>query len=408
MTTSPAIKVVFVTDLFPEKMGYAVTRLPAALARLPNVDVHVVTAGLTAPLQNHEVRSLLSTFTDASHEIGSVRLFEGVKVHQIGYAPGIGGGIRMTGLKEKLEELAPDIVQVFVHTGWSAIDAARFQRRLGYKLFTGNHSGKIVYTPAQSNLPPWSHTRIKEFLKRGLPGRFISSRTILCYGATADASEVAWRFFGVPKSKVKTTTLGVDTDLFHPADNDAELAAARALRHALGVADDELLCLYTGRLTEVKQGLVLAKAIAALGAEGYRYRAVFFGAGPEEEPIRGINGSVVHPFVPYKQLGDVYRAADIAVWPAEITTSTLDGAACGIPIVVNDQILAEERYEGNGLTYRLGDVDDLKRVLLRLKDPALRKTLGDEGARKMRTHFSWDALAQERLDDYRAALRGPA
>ena len=407
MKAEKRVRVAVVADTFAETMGYAGTRLPAALAKKPGVDVFLVTAGLPAYYQIADYQSTYGRFHDAPFPPGTVREFDGFEVHYVAYKHAY-GGVRMTGLEAKLAELRPDVVQSFAHTGWLAIDCARFQRRLGYKLFTGNHSGKIVYTPAQSNLPPWSQTRIKEFLKRGLPGRFISSRTILCYGATADASEVAWRFFGVPKSKVKTTTLGVDTDLFHPADNDAELAAARALRHALGVADDELLCLYTGRLTEVKQGLVLAKAIAALRAEGHRNRAVFFGAGPEEESIRSIDGSVVHPVVPYKQLGDVYRAADIAVWPAEITTSTLDGAACGIPIVVNDQILAEERYEGNGLTYRLGDVDDLKRVLLRLKDPALRKTLGDEGARKMRTHFSWDALAQERLDDYRAALRRPA
>lgn len=400
--TREACRIAVVADTFAETMGYAGTKLPAALAKKPGVDVHLVTAGLPAYYQIADYEKTYGRFQKPPYPPGTVRDFDGFKVHYVDYRHAY-GGVRLTGLRAKLAELKPDIVQVFAHTGWLGIDAARFQRALAYKLFTGNHSGKIVYPLAQADHVPWSMW-LKELLRRGLPGRFISSRTTLCYGATADASEVATRFFGVPAAKMKTTTLGVDVDLFHPAQDDAEKAAATALRHQLGVANDELMCLYTGRLTDVKMGLVLAQAVAALRAQGHRYRAVFFGAGPQEDDIRTVEGSIVHPFVPYRQLPDVYRAADIAVWPAEITTSTLDGAACGIPIVVNDQILAEERYEGNGLTYRLGDVEDLQAVLLRLKDPALRQTLGAEGARKMREQFSWDALAQERLDDYLASL----
>ena len=41
----------------------------------------------------------------------------------------------------------------------------------------------------------------------------------------------------------------------------------------------------------------------------------------------------------------------------------LDAAACGLPVVVNDTLRATERINGNGLQYRLNDVDDLVRVL---------------------------------------------
>jgi glycosyltransferase involved in cell wall biosynthesis len=62
-------------------------------------------------------------------------------------------------------------------------------------------------------------------------------------------------------------------------------------------------------------------------------------------------------FVPVNELADYFRAADIGVWPRE-STSMLDAAACGLPIVVNDtsSLLG---IEGNGLVYELNNVDDM-------------------------------------------------
>ena len=82
----------------------------------------------------------------------------------------------------------------------------------------------------------------------------------------------------------------------------------------------------------------------------------------------------------------------------------IDAAACGLPIVVNDQLRARERVDGNGLTYRSGDVADLAAVIRRFLDPSLRLSLGQAGARKMATTFSWDGIARRRLHDYEAAL----
>lgn len=82
----------------------------------------------------------------------------------------------------------------------------------------------------------------------------------------------------------------------------------------------------------------------------------------------------------------------------------LDAAACGLPIVVNHTMNAVERIDGNGLTYILGDLNDLIRVLgsLRYKDE--RRKLGSVGAIKMASTFSWESVTNRRLADYEAAL----
>jgi glycosyltransferase involved in cell wall biosynthesis len=111
-----------------------------------------------------------------------------------------------------------------------------------------------------------------------------------------------------------------------------------------------------------------------------------------------------HPFIPFYELGDFYRSADIGVWPTQESTSMLDAAACGLPIVVNDTLVAIERIEGNGLIYKLNDVNDLVRALRSLRAPQERKRLGLLGADKMARTFSWESVAKRRLADYEVAL----
>ena len=66
----------------------------------------------------------------------------------------------------------------------------------------------------------------------------------------------------------------------------------------------------------------------------------------------------------------------------------LDAAACGLPLVVNDTLKAHERIDGNGMQYKVNDLDDLVRAIGQLQDARLRQTLGASGAQKMRNQFS--------------------
>lgn len=396
------VRVVILNETLPEGMGYAGLAVPKTMKNL-GVDVHYVTAGLPVYYSMADYEETYRDFHQARDRPGTIRQVEGYPVHFLDFRK-VYGGVRMKGLREKLTELRPDVVQTFSHVAWAPLDAALLQPALGYKLFTGNHTTASVYPLARMDAGPLHPTRIKEFLIRGLPGRFVSSRSERCYGATADCSDVAVRFFGVDPDKLTTLPLGVETDIFHPAANDEERAEAGSLRRELGARDDEILCAYTGRFSEQKNPLLLARAVADLRASGEPYRAVFFGEGVQRKQIEEAEGSIVRPFVHYTRLAALYRGADIGVWPTQESTSMIDCAASGTPIVVNDTIAAVERVEGNGLRYRLGDMDDLQRALLALRDPKERERLGRAGAEKMERDFGWRALVQARLNDYGAAL----
>jgi glycosyltransferase involved in cell wall biosynthesis len=173
----------------------------------------------------------------------------------------------------------------------------------------------------------------------------------------------------------------------------------------LGFSERDIVCIYTGRFSEDKNPLLLAQAIARLADKGHAFKAVFVGNGPQADLVADCPGCVTHPFVPLGELADFYRSADIGVWPAQESMSMLDAAACGLPVIANDQMQAMERIEGNGVAYRLHDLNDLERALLALEDGDVRRRLGSVGARKMAGAYSWRSIAIRRLQDYEAVLR---
>jgi glycosyltransferase involved in cell wall biosynthesis len=176
------------------------------------------------------------------------------------------------------------------------------------------------------------------------------------------------------------------------------------LRQTLGIKESDVLCIYSGRFEQEKNPLALARAVEHLRKHGQPYRAVFVGTGAQYSMIKGRDGCLIHPFVPWVELPMFYRAADIGVWPRQESLSMLDAAASGLPLLVSDRVKARERIEGNGLTFKEDDVADLATALLTLREAGVRRTLGEYGCEKMRRDFSWTTIAKRRLSDYKAAV----
>lgn len=395
------MRVVLLSETYPKDMGYLVTLLPKYLAR-QGAEVHLIVLDLPPYHYLPDYRRTYSSFVDPRLPVaGSVEQVDGYTVHVLAHHRWFGYAAP-AGLIAKLRELRPDVVYSSVAIGWLPLLALFGQWRLGYQLFTGSHTAAIMF-PLAGRRHPWLRPAgIACLLARWLPGRLVSLFTRICYAPTRDCGAVAARFFGVQRDKLRIVHLGVDLEVFHPraAGEDAERAATRA---ELGIGPDEIVCIYTGKMTEWKNPLLVADAVAALRARGLPYRGLFIGEGAQRDAIAARPDCVVLDLMPYRRLGRYFRAADIAVWPTNESTSMLDAAACGLPIVVSDRIY-RDHVDGNGRVYRMNDRDDLVRVLDELGDPALRASLGSAGARKMTERFNWETIAADRLADFRQAL----
>ncbi len=396
------MKIVIISDWFAERMGYAENCLPKAIALLEQ-QVHLVTSNVQPYFDLPEYKETYEPFIGPGVVACETRQIDGYTLHRLPYAK-IAGRLRIQGLGAKLDALRPQIVQTFDAFSWTTVEAALARAFLGYRLFLESHLHASVFPPLSQ--PTGIRQQLKWRIYAATLGRWISAVSEKCYPISPDAAEIAVRFLGIQRQKIQVCSLGVDTDLFKPAQDESSQQARLKLRAQLGFAPTDIVCIYTGRFSADKDPLCLARAIDRLFVRGEAFRGLFVGNGTEAQvnAIRAHPGCITHPFVPVQALPPFYRAADIGVWPRQESTSQLDAAACGLPIILSNRVQVRERVDGNGLVYAEGDPDDLARQIHSLAHTEIRRQMSEIGVRRMRERFSWNRIARERVDDYQVAL----
>ncbi|MEW6400636.1 MAG: glycosyltransferase family 4 protein [Chloroflexota bacterium] len=397
------MKIVVVTDWFAEKMGYAENFLPKALASL-GVEVHVITSNVQPYFSDPFYKEVYEPYIGPGIVECGVRQLDGYTLHRLPHGRWR-GRLRISGLLECIRQIKPEIVQTFDTHCLSTYELTLAKPWLGYKLFHESHLHASVFAPMTQGMD--IQQRFKWMVYATTLGRIVSLMAEKCYPVSIDAADIIVQFFGFQPSKISICSLGVDTDLFKIACDTPLQNARQELRKQLGFTPDEIVCIYTGRLTNDKGPLVLAEAISTLVSQGLPFRGLFVGSGqkPEQEAIEACPGCVTHPFVPVQELARFYQAVDIGVWPKQESTSQLDAAACGLPIIVSDKVSVHERVDGNGLHYEEGNSDHLAQQIRKLSDAAIRARMGEIGAENMRINFSWQRIAKERLQDYELARK---
>jgi glycosyltransferase involved in cell wall biosynthesis len=393
------MKIAFVQEWHAEKMGYVDNCLPKAVAALGH-EVHLITSNVQPYFDAPDYQETYEPFLGPGVVDCGIKEVDGYTLHRLPYAKWK-GWLRLEGLRKKLWGLHPQIVQTFETFSCLAYETSLLKGLLGYKLFLESHIHASVFPPAtrRGGIRERLHWR----LYAATVGRWVSLCSERCYPISTDAADVVIRFFGIPKRKASIYSLGVDTSLFRPCADDSSRQVRARFRQQLGFLPSDIVCIYTGRLSGGKDPLCLAQAIGLLAAQGEPFRGLFVGSGPQTEAIRACPGCTVYPFVAFRELPGLYWTADIGVWPKQESTSQLDAAACGLPLILSKRIQVHERIDGNGLLYEEDDPPDLARQIRRLADSALRRRLGEHGARKIRAQFGWDCIAKQRVQDYEAA-----
>ena len=389
------MKIVFVFNGFTETTGYTSNCLPKAMAKLGH-EVHVIAPNVQVYFNHPNYKETFQDFYgDPIVETGTKEL-NGFQLHRLAHKT-YKTEVYMKGLFKKLKSIRPEIVHVFQLDAIITHQLFWYKFRLGYKLFTANHMLKSVFPLADN----WSNTNVFKKLiwqvKHFYPGRIINLFTKKTYCQTPDAKQIAIKFFGVRESICVIDPLGVDTDLFKPF-NDRDKATIKA---SYGFTEEDFICIYTGRFTEGKNPLLLAKAIQRLQYSGHKIQGLFIGNGPQEKEILECDGCRTSPFVDFQNLPKVYNMAKIGIWPQQDSMSMLDALACGIPIIVSDKVSAIERVDGSGLMYEEGSEQDLADKIEELyKQKDLHLALSKVASEKIKLNYSWDKIAKNRELDY--------
>jgi len=225
---------------------------------------------------------------------------------------------------------------------------------------------------------------------------------------------------GYPESRIMVCHNGVDPGKYNP-DRFREEDIAE-FRRDLGVEEDEKMVLFIGRLTWVKGVDTLIRAMPSILKSNPRTKLVILGKGEEEQLIThlikslGIEKNVISHFkyVDEEKRLLYYAACDVAVFPSKYEPFGIvctEAMSMGKPVVVGasgtsgmrEQIIP---YGPEICGYHINPHDpaDISKFTTNiLLDEDLAEKMGRNGRRRVLEEFTWEKIARDTLDVYKAA-----
>ncbi len=213
---------------------------------------------------------------------------------------------------------------------------------------------------------------------------------------------------------------GVDTSRFYPIPEDE----ARAY---VGVAPEDCMALFVGRIEPLKGIDTLMKAVALLGMHDaqHPFYVAIIGGDPDAEPeemteemarLQGMCdelclgrmalflGKRAQDTLPY-----YYSAAEVLVMPSHYESFgmvALEAMACGTPVIASQvgglAYLIKDGETGYHVPYDSPEVLSEKLGAL-LSNGALRKSMGEQAANYAR-EYAWEKIAEKISAVYRAEI----
>ena len=198
---------------------------------------------------------------------------------------------------------------------------------------------------------------------------------------------------------------GIDHELWNPQRRDLEWRRAR------GIADDELVVGFLGRIVMEKGLDVFAEAVDRLAQKGVKHRVLVVGEGPAREWFQGrLPGAVFTGFQMGPDLARAVASMDIFLNPSVTETFgnvSLESMACGVPVVAARAAGSEDIVQDGvtGLLVRPGAIEGYASALARLAtDEGFRRQMGRAGIDEA-AQYEWDRINSAVAETYLRVLR---
>lgn len=383
------MRIVSVNVHYQDKLGYQDYYLGKEWKKMGH-EVHFVASDVhfDFPDYDHTVKHIIG-----GKKVGTGLFYNdyGVPVHRLkGTSRKYTGMIWLWGFKKKVKDLKPDILVLHGILSYQTIRAAFWGKKLGCSIIMDDHTNTLgVRKDKLAAFAFW--------IFRKLMARRITNTADKLIATSATTLDVMRDCFGLSGPKVSMVPLGTDTTIFRK-----DIQLRREGRQWLGVEDEKIVVLYTGKMYPVKKVDLIIDALDEIGFKNYP-KVVLALVGDMaadykillDEKIKSTEFPViVRQAVAQEFLPALYNGAEIAVWPNALTTSTIDASACGCPIIISDY-MPERIKRNNGIMIKAGDLEELKSALITLiNNPDLRKEMGMNGIKFIQEELGWKAISQ--------------
>jgi PEP-CTERM/exosortase A-associated glycosyltransferase len=251
-------------------------------------------------------------------------------------------------------------------------------------------------------------------VSRGLETRLFRSADAVVAISQRMLDDIAAR--GIPSDRLFRIPNGVDVDAFIPVEKDA------SLMRQLGLSDNPVVG-FIGSFYQFEGLDCLLESMVSVVRALPQARLMLVGSGEQAQAVDrmvdelGIRGhTIVVGRVPHTQVARYYSVTDVLVYPRHRNRTTslvtplkpLEAMALGKAVVGSDvggihELLGDGRV---GLLFEAGNSDDLAAALVRLlRDPDLRRRLGEAGREHALREHSWANLVHSYEQLYRAVNR---
>lgn len=299
-------------------------------------------------------------------------------------------------VRRDLREFAPTIVHLCTPDwlGFSALRWARFHKIPVVSTYHTHFSGYLKYyhlgflDPVVWQLIRWFYRRCdKVFIAAGSMATELKK-----HGVVANFIEAPF---------------GVDTAQFYPARRSLEW------RRSHGIADDEVVVSFVGRLVWEKNLAVFADVLNRLRADGVPFHTLVVGDGLARSGLEAILPRASYTgYLTNGELARAFASADIFFNPSASETFgcvTVEALASGLTVVAADAPGSRDiiRDGTDGVLCASDDREGFAREIRRLiENPLARAALRQRGLQRAAS-YRWDNVLEAMVQHYATMLREP-
>ncbi|MFK8793964.1 glycosyltransferase family 4 protein [Planococcus plakortidis] len=346
------MRIVHVEDFFHPDAGYQINILPKYMAKLGH-EVIIVTSEMKKIPED-----LTSFFGRDNIEQADLNYTKttGVRIIRLPLLKFVSGrAIFKKNLIEKVSSLNPSIVYVHGNDTFTGIRFLLNQKKLGFPIIMDSH---MLEMAAKNKFSFFFRKFYKNFITP------IIVKNNIKVIRTQNDSYVE-EHLGIPLHQSPWISVGSDTMLFYP-DNIAK----KRNRSQYNISENDFVVLYTGKLDESKGGKLLAETFKKKISSKKYSKIVLIVVGNTsgtygqivDEIFKQSENEIIRiPTQKYINLPDLYKMADLSVFPKQCSLSFFDAQACGLPVIAEENNINNERLMfQNGLVFKAGNMKDFR------------------------------------------------